>query len=249
MWLHTNEYIIKNIEFNFCQYYIPYLPIDPAKKPHKSYTLDLFVGEFFFPNHHPDRRQNCETRCWDLSLAGSSGSLSYFTEKLFSCVFQVPQPDDGVLQGRHGVPADVWSHQPAELPQRSKLDECVGCFFLSTMFCLMEEAWNKVKLLAEFFLFYWSSTVPGLMFFGTLAHLICFLLLFPCNHLQASYRQTPTVRIQTSCWWETRRTWPTSGRFRRSRPRSWQINTGGFCFSIFLRLVRVFELEQWSLGY
>lgn len=125
----------------------------------------------------------------------------------------------------------------------------LAVFFLSTMFCLMEEAWNKVKLLAEFFLFYWSSTVPGLMFFGILAHLICFLLLFPCNHLQASYRQTPTVRIQTSCWWETRRTWPTSGRFRRSRPRSWLINTGGFCFSIFLRLVRVFELEQWSLGY
>ena len=70
------------------------------------------------------------------------------------------------------------------------------------------------------------------MFFGTLAHLICFLLLFPCNHLQASYRQTPTVRTQTSCWWETRRTWPTSGRFRRSRPRSWLINTGGFCFSM-----------------
>lgn len=43
----------------------------------------------------------------------------------FPCVFQVPQPDDSVLQGRHGVPADVRSHQPAELPQRQKLDEYV----------------------------------------------------------------------------------------------------------------------------
>lgn len=44
-------------------------------------------------------------------------------EKSFSCVFQVPQPDNGILPGCHGVLADVWSHQPAELPQRQKLDE------------------------------------------------------------------------------------------------------------------------------
>lgn len=40
-------------------------------------------------------------------------------------MFQVPQSDDSLLQGRHGLLADVWSHQPAELPQCQKLDEYV----------------------------------------------------------------------------------------------------------------------------
>lgn len=40
----------------------------------------------------------------------------------------------------------------------------------------------------------------------------------------------PTVRTQISCWWETRRTWQISGRFRRNRPRSWLINTGTVSF-------------------
>lgn len=42
--------------------------------------------------------------------------------------FQVPQSDHGVLQGRHGLPADVRPDQPAELPQRQELDEYVGLF-------------------------------------------------------------------------------------------------------------------------
>lgn len=41
-------------------------------------------------------------------------------------VIQVPQSDHSILQGRHGIPADVWSDQPAEFPQRQKLDEWVG---------------------------------------------------------------------------------------------------------------------------
>lgn len=66
--------------------------------------------------------------------------------------------------------------------------------------------------------------------------------------LQASCRPTPTVRTQTSCWWETRRTWPTSGRFRRNRPRSWPINTGvcafagvSVCVCVFANLVHRFS--------
>lgn len=49
-------------------------------------------------------------------------------------MFQVSQPDNSVLQGRHGVPADVRSHQPAELPQCQKLDEYVVNISFSLLF-------------------------------------------------------------------------------------------------------------------
>lgn len=57
---------------------------------------------------------------------------------------------------------------------------------------------------------------------------VCPVLLCVC--VQASCRPTRTVRTRTSCWWGTRRTWPTSGRSRRNRPRSSPTSTGGFMF-------------------
>lgn len=41
-------------------------------------------------------------------------------------LFQVPQSDHGILQGRHGLPTDVRPDQPAKLPQRPELDEYAG---------------------------------------------------------------------------------------------------------------------------
>lgn len=60
---------------------------------------------------------------------------SFLTSAVSPRCLQVSEPDDCVLQGRHGLPPPVRPHKRTEFPQRQKLDEYVSACFKTVDCC------------------------------------------------------------------------------------------------------------------
>lgn len=162
--------------------------------------------------------------CWDVSVTMD------ISNKLSIC-FQVPQPHYSFLQRCHGLPANVRPDQWAKFPQRQELDE-----YVSSVRLLLCSAF--ISLFREMMMVVWvggyksafSALTEGVFrtlfqvhsCVSTLHHMGFNKLLFS----QVSYRPTPTVTVQTLCWWAPRQTSETWGMFTPDRPESWQTDMG-----------------------